>query len=108
MEDFIGIVYPPDDAVEYTFVDKHGNVVTSYWWDPGAPVDYVDDTEEITDLGPEWKEMGYISEDGIDPATQTDYHVPPMLYTGPLGATIPTGKFRIRPEDMTSICGRAD
>ena len=30
MEDFIGIVYPPDDAVEYTFVDRDGNVITSY------------------------------------------------------------------------------
>lgn len=107
MEDFIGIVYPPDGVTVYTHVDKHGNVVTSYWWDPGVTVDYVDDTEEITDLGPEWKEVGYISEDGIDPATQTDYHVPTMLYTGPLTVT-PTGKFRIRPEDVTSICGRAD
>lgn len=107
MEDFIGVFYPPDDAVEYTFVDRQGNVVTSYWWDPGVAVDYVDDTEEITDLGPEWVEVGYISEDGIDPEAQTDYHVPPMLYTGPL-TVIPTGKFRIRPEDVTSICGRAD
>ena len=105
MEDFIGLFYPPDDAVEYTFVDKQGNVITSYWWDPGDTVDYEDDNEEITDLGPEWKEVGYISEDGIDPATQTDYHVPPMLYTGPL-TVIPTGKFRIRPEDVTSTCGR--
>ena len=108
MEDFIGIFYPPDDAVEYTFVDRDGNVVTSYWWDPGASVDYVDDNDELNDLGPEWKEMGYISEEGLDSTPRPDYHVPPMLYTGPLGATIPTGKFKIRPEDVTSICGRAD
>lgn len=107
MEDFIGIFYPPDDAVEYTHVDKHGSVVTSYWWDPGVKVGYVYDTEELTDLPPGVQEMGYISEDGIDPTTQTDYHVPPMLYTGPL-TVIPTGKFRIRPEDVTSTCGRAD
>lgn len=107
MEDFTGIFYPPDDAVEYTFVDRDGNVITSYWWDPGAPEDPVDDNEELNDLGSEWKEVGYISEDGIDPATQTDYHVTPMLYTGPLTG-IPTGKFKIRPEDVTGICGRAD
>ena len=107
MEDFTGIFYPPDDAVEYTFVDRDGNVITSYWWDPGAPEDPVYDTEKLNDLGPEWVEVGYLSEGGIDPATQTDYHVPPMLYTGPLTVT-PTGKFRIRPEDVTSICGRAD
>lgn len=107
MEDFIGIVYPPDDVVEYTFGDKHGNVVTSYWWDPGEPVDYVDDNEELNDLPPGAQEMGYISQEDLDPATQTDYHVPPMLYTGPL-TVIPTGKFRIRPEDVTSTCGRAD
>lgn len=105
MEDFTGIVYPTDGVTIYTHVDKHGNVVTSYWWDPGDTVDYVDDTEELNGLGPEWVEMGYLSNDGIDPATQTDYHVPPMLYTGPLGATIPTGKFRIRPEDVAHCKG---
>lgn len=105
MEDFTGIVYTPDGVTVYTHVDKHGNVVTSYWWDPGEPVDYVDDTEELNGLGPEWVEVGYLSNDGIDPATQTDYHVPPMLYTGPL-TVIPTGTFRIRPEDITSVCGR--
>ena len=105
MEDFIGIFYPPDDAVEYTFVDKQGNVVTSYWWDPGETVDYVDDTEELNDLPPGVQEMGYISEEDLDPAPQTDYHVPPMLYTGPLTVT-PTGKFRIRAEDITSTCER--
>ena len=107
MEDFTGIFYPPDDAVEYTFVDKQGNVITSYWCSLGEPEEPVYDTGELTDLPPGVQEMGYISEDGIDPAPQPDYHVPPMLYTGPLTVT-PTGKFRIRPEDVTSICGRAD
>lgn len=69
------------------------------------PLSELSTIQEMTDLGPEWKEVGYISEDGIDPATQTDYHVPPMLYTGPLGATIPTGKFRIRPEDVAYCKG---
>lgn len=100
MEDFIGIVYPPDDAVKYTFVDKQGNVVTSYCWDPGDTVDYEDDNEELNGLGPEWVEIGTVSREDLDPATPTDYHVPPMLYTGPL-TVIPTGKFRIRPEDIT-------
>ena len=104
MEDFIGIVYPTDDVTVYTHVDKQGNVITSYWWDPGATVEYVYDTEELNDLPPGVREMGYISEDGIDPATQTDYHVPPMLYTGPLTVT-PTGKFRIRPEDVAYCKG---
>jgi len=107
MEDFTGIVYPPDDAVEYTFVDKQGNVVTSYWWDPGVTVDYVDDTEELNGLGPEWKEVGYLSEDGIDPETQTDYHDSSMLYTSSL-AVIPKWGFRIRAEDITSTCERTN
>lgn len=108
MEDFIGIFYPPDDVVEYTFVDKQGNVVTSYWWDPGVKVDHIFDTERLNDLGPGWVEIGTVSEeDLVDPTPQTDYHAPPMLYTGPLTVT-PTGKFRIRPEDVTGICGRAD
>lgn len=42
---------------------------------------------------------GAADKEDLDPATQTDYHVPPMLYTGPLTVT-PTGKFRIRPEDV--------
>lgn len=107
MEDFTGIVYPPDGVTVYTHVDKQGNVIESYWWDPGVKVDYVYDTEELTDLPPGVREMGYISEEGLDATPQTDYHVPPMLYTGPLTVT-PTGKFRIRPEDVTSTCGRAD
>lgn len=107
MTNFTEIYFPFEGVTLYTFVDKQGNVITSYWWDPGDTVDYEDDNEELNGLGPEWVELGYLSEDGIDPATQTDYHVPPMLYTGPL-TVIPTGKFRIRPEDVTSICGRAD
>lgn len=107
MEDFIGIVYPPDGVTVYTHVDKHGNVVTSYWWDPGVKVDHIFDTERLNDLGPEWVEIGNVSGEDLDPTPQPDYHVPPMLYTGPL-TVIPTGKFRIRPEDITSICGRAD
>ena len=105
MTDFTGIVHQPDGVTVYTHVDKQGNVIESYWWDPGDTVDYEDDNEELNDLGPEWKEVGYLSEDGIDPATQTDYHVPPMLYTGPLGATIPTGKLRVRPEDVAYCKG---
>lgn len=107
MTGFIGIVYPHDDAHEYTFVDEQGNAVTVYWWGPIATEDYVDDPEELNDLGPEWKEVGYLSEDGIDPEAQTDYHEPSMLYTSSL-TVIPTGTFRIRPEDITSVCGRAD
>lgn len=108
MEGFIGIFYPPDDAVEYTFVDKQGSVVESYWWAPGVTVDHIFDTERLNDLGPGWVEIGAVSEEDLDPTPRPDYHVPPMLYTGPLGATIPTGKFSIGPEDVTSICGRAD
>lgn len=106
-EQFVGVFYPPDDAVEYTFVDRNGNVIQSYWWDPGALVSYVDDNEKLNDLGPEWVEIGSISEEDLDPAPHPDYHVPPMLYTSPL-TVIPTGTFRIRPEDITSVCGRAD
>lgn len=107
MEDFTGIVYTPDGVAVYTYDDMQGNVIESYWWDPGVKVDHIFDTERLNDLGPEWVEVGYLSKDGIYPATQTDYPVPPMLYTGPLTVT-PTGKFRIRPEDVTSTCGRAD
>lgn len=104
MEDFTGIFYPPDGVTVYTHVDKQGNVIESYWWDPGVKVDHIFDTERLNDLGPEWVEVGYLSEDGIDPATQTDYHVPPMLYTSPL-TVIPTGTFRIRPEDVAYCKG---
>jgi hypothetical protein len=107
MEDFIGIFYPPDDAVEYTFVDKNGNVITSYWCFLGEPGGPVYDTEELNDLGPGWEEIGYISEEDLDPTPQPDYHVTPMLYTGLLTLP-PTGEFRIRPEDVTSTCGRTD
>lgn len=107
MEDFTGIVYPPDDAVEYTFVDRDGNVITSYWCSLGEPEEPVYDTGELTDLPPGVQEMGYISEEDLDSTPQPDYHVPPMLYTGPL-TVIPTGKFSIGPEDVTITCGRAD
>lgn len=107
MEDFTGLVYTPDGVTVYTHVDKQGNVSESYWWDPGVTVEHIFDTEELTDLPPGVQEMGYISREDLDPTPQLDYHVPPMLYTGPLTVT-PTGKFRIRPEDVTSICGRAD
>ena len=102
---FVGIVYPHDDAHEYTFVDEQGNAVTIYWWGPIGTEDYVDSHEGLNGLGPEWVEMGYISEDGFDRTPQPDCHVTPMLYTGPL-TVIPTGTFRIRPEDVTSTCGR--
>ena len=105
MEDFTGIFYTPDGVTVYTYVDEQGNVIESYWWDPGVKVDHIFDTERLNDLGPEWVEIGTVSREDLDPATPTDYHVPPMLYTGPLTVT-PTGKFRIRPEDITSICGR--
>lgn len=104
MTGFIGVLYPGDDAVKYTHIARDGSEVESYWWFPGYSAEYAEATEE---LGPEWKEVGYISDDGIDPAAQTDYHAPAMLYTGPLTVT-PTGKFRTRPEDVTSICGRTD
>lgn len=104
MEDFIGIVYPPDDAVEYTFVGKHGVVVESYWWDPGVTVEHIFDTERLNDLGSGWVEIGTVSKEDLDPTPQPDYHDPSMLYTSSL-AVIPKWEFRIRAEDVTSHKG---